>query len=239
MSDDPTITPAEGRDQLAAEYVLGVLGSDERRRAQLRLQHDQAFAEAVAFWEERLGTLADAVEPVAPPEKAWRRIARSLKVRDPAAPRESLWQSLVFWRSFALGAAALTAVSIGFLTFLETSPVPRPPLIATLGSPNGQASFLAAVNPGGTSVTIVPAAAVSGADRQHSVELWLIPSGETTPHSLGLIEAARAVRVEVPRELAARLTSEAALAVSIEPLGGSKTGLPTGPVVASGKLVNL
>jgi anti-sigma-K factor RskA len=239
MSDVPTITPPDGSDLLAAEYVLGVLGAAERRQAQQRLAHDQAFANAVAFWEERLGTLADAVEPVAPPAQAWNRIARTLKARDSTAPPESLWQSLAFWRSFALGAAALTAASIAVLTFIATSPPPRPPLIAALGPANGQPSFLAAVNAGGTSLTIVPAAAVSGADQQHSVELWLIPAGDATPRALGLIEPARPVRLEVPRELVARLTSDSVLAVSIEPLGGSTTGLPTGSVVASGKLTSL
>jgi anti-sigma-K factor RskA len=239
MTDNPTITPGDGSELLAAEYVLGVLGAAERRQAQQRLAHDQAFADAVAFWEDRLGTLADQVTPVAPPAQTWNRIARLLKARDSTAPRESLWQSLAFWRSFALGAAALTAASIGVLTFLLTSPPSRPPLIASLGAANGPPSFLAAINAGGTSLTIVPAAPVSGADQQHSVELWLIPAGETTPRAVGLIEAARPVRLDVPRELAARLTGDAQLAVSIEPLGGSKTGAPTGPVVAIGKLASL
>jgi anti-sigma-K factor RskA len=239
MSDDPTLAPAQGDGLTAAEYVLGVLDPGERRRAQRRLAHDQAFANEVAFWNERLGAFADSVEPVHPPPEIWRRIARSLRIPDSAAPRESLWQSLAFWRSFAIGAAALAAASIGILTFNEISPPPRPPLVAALAGTAGQPSFLAAVNARGTNLTVVPAALVPGADAQHSVELWLLPAGDTTPRALGLIEASRPVRLDVPRELTPRLTAEAALAVSIEPLGGSKTGRPTGPVVASGKLASL
>jgi anti-sigma-K factor RskA len=239
MTDAPTITPGDGNDLLAAEYVLGVLSAVEWRQTQQRLAHDQAFANAVAYWEDRLSRLADEVEPMTPPARTWNRIARSLKARGSTAPRESLWQSLAFWRSFALGAAALSAASIAVLTFMVTLPPPRPPLVATLGPASGQPSFLATVNADGTSLTIVPAAAISGADQQHSVELWLIPAGDTTPRALGLIEAARPVRLDVPRELVTRLTGDAVLAVSIEPLGGSPTGLPTGSVVASGKLVNL
>jgi anti-sigma-K factor RskA len=33
--------------------------------------------------------------------------------------------------------------------------------------------------------------------------------------------------------------ADATLAVSLEPPGGSPTGLPTGPVIANGKLANL
>jgi len=236
MTDDRTIIQEEGDKLVAAEYVLGVLGAAERRQAQQRLAHDQAFADEVAFWEERLGSFADAVAPVAPPERAWTRIARAVKMRDPATARESLWQSLIFWRSFAIGAAALAAASIGALTFIEISPAARAPMLATLGASNGQPTFVAAVNAGGTGLLVVPAALLTSDPR--AMELWLIPAGDK-PHSLGLIEPGRPVRLDVPRELAGRLTADAALAVSMEPPGGSPTGQPTGPIVASGKLTSL
>jgi anti-sigma-K factor RskA len=236
MTDDRTIIQEEGDKLTAAEYVLGVLGAAQRRQAEQRLTHDQAFANEVAFWEERLGGLADAVAPVAPPDRAWSRIARAVRGRDPAAPRESLWQSLTFWRSFAIGSAALAAASIGALTFIEISPALRPPLMATLGASNGQPAFVAAVDAGGTSLVVVPAVLLT-AD-QRALELWLIPAGDK-PHSLGLIEPARPVRLDVPRDLAARIGADAALAVSMEPPGGSPTGQPTGPVIASGQLISL
>src|SRR5262245_10674381 len=67
MSDDHTIDPANGGKVIAAEYVLGVLGAEERREIERRLPREPALAAEVAFWEERLGVLADAVAPVAPP----------------------------------------------------------------------------------------------------------------------------------------------------------------------------
>jgi anti-sigma-K factor RskA len=236
MTDDRTIIQEEGDKLTAAEYVLGVLGAAERRQAQQRLVHDQAFANEVAFWEERLGAFADAVAPVAPPDRTWSRIARKVKARDPSAPQENLWQSLTFWRSFAIGSAVLAVASIGALTFIEISPPPRAPLLATLGASSGQPAFIAAVDPGGTSLVVVPAALLA-AD-QRAMELWLIPAGDK-PHSLGLIEPGRPVRLGVPRDLVARISADAALAVSMEPPGGSPTGQPTGPVIASGKLTSL
>jgi len=236
MTDDRTIIQEEGEKLVAAEYVLGVLGTAERRQAQQRLAHDQAFANEVAFWEERLGTLADAVAPVAPPDRSRTRIARAVRARDPFAPRESLWQSLVFWRSFAIGSAALAAAGIGALTFIEISPVPRAPLLATLGASSGQPIFVAAINAGGTALQVVPAALLTS--DQRAMELWLIPAGDK-PHSLGLIEPGRPVRLDVPRDLVPRISADAALAVSMEPPGGSPTGQPTGPVIATGKLTSL
>jgi anti-sigma-K factor RskA len=236
MSDDGTISPAESGKLTAAEYVLGVLGAAERRQAEQRMAHDHEFANEIAFWEQRLGTMADAIAPVAPPDQAWKRIARAVGGRDRGPAGESLWQSLAFWRTFAIGSALLAVASIGALTFIEISPPARAPLLATLGASSGQPDFVAAVNASGTAMLVVPAALLT-AD-QHAMELWLIPAGDR-PHSLGLIDPARPVRVNVPADLARRITSDAALAVSIEPPGGSPTGQPTGPVIANGKLTSL
>jgi uncharacterized surface protein with fasciclin (FAS1) repeats len=40
----------------------------------------------------------------------------------------------------------------------------------------------------------------------------------------------------VPKDLLSKVNSEAVLAVSVEPPGGSTAGQPTGPVIANGKL---
>src|SRR5215467_13276525 len=63
----------------AAEYVLGVLGAPERRAVEQRIGRDQVFAREVAFWEKRLGGLAEGIPAVAPPANAWMRIAAALR----------------------------------------------------------------------------------------------------------------------------------------------------------------
>jgi anti-sigma-K factor RskA len=47
------------------------------------------------------------------------------------------------------------------------------------------------------------------------------------------------VTIKVPKDLLRAVSNEAVLAVSLEPLGGSPTGQPTGPVIANGKLASL
>ncbi len=89
----------------------------------------------------------------------------------------------------------------------------------------------------GNTLVIVPAALLTNDPR--SFELWLIPTGETRPRSLGLIQPGQPIRLDIPSDLAGRVTPDATLAVSLEPPGGSPTGLPTGPVIAVGKLANL
>ncbi len=221
---------------VAAEYVLGLLGSAERRVADERLASDLAFVAQVEFWEERLSGLADAVRPVTPPDRVWANIAQAVAPPPEPDDRKSLWNSLVFWRPFALGCAVAAAASVGVLTYVELLPKPRAPMLATLGISGGQPGFVAAVGGNGRSLVVVPAALLTG--DQRAMELWLIPAGDK-PHSLGLIEPGRPVTLTVPPELQARLTTDAVLAVSLEPPGGSPTGAPTGPVIANGKLTSL
>ena len=68
------------------------------------------------------------------------------------------------------------------------------------------------------------------------LELWSVPP-EGAPRSLGLIRADGVTLLDRRRLPATLLRGgTAALAVSVEPPGGSPTGAPTGPVVYAGKL---
>jgi len=234
MSEDDTMDPADDGDLIAAEYVLGVLGTQERREVARRLAREPALASEVAFWEERLAGLTDAVAPVSAPDATWSRIETAIG----AAPRPpSVWQSLAFWRSFAVASATLAAASIAALAYIGLVPGARAPLMATLSGSAGQPNFVAAVTATGNTLVIVPAALLTNDPR--AFELWLIPSGETRPRSLGLIQPGQPIKLDIPSDLAGRVTPDATLAVSLEPPGGSPTGLPTGPVIAAGKLTNL
>jgi anti-sigma-K factor RskA len=64
--------------------------------------------------------------------------------------------------------------------------------------------------------------------------MWMLPGGDEKPVSLGLITTHETQVMVVPAALAARLDRAAGLAMSVEPAGGSPTGLPTGPVLYAG-----
>jgi anti-sigma-K factor RskA len=233
MSDDDTIGPADGGNLVAAEYVLGVLSAAERREVERRLALEPALASEVAFWEERLGGLANTVAAVSPPPNAWSRIEAIIGA--PASPRPaSMWQSLAFWRGFAIGSAMLAAASIAALAYIGLVPTARAPLIATLAGSAGQPNFVVTLS--GNSLTVVPASLLTNDPR--AIELWLILPGQN-PRSLGLVQQGQPIKFNIPPDLAGRITPDATLAVSLEPPGGSPTGLPTGPVVAAGKLTGL
>src|SRR5262245_5657183 len=244
MSDtDHSSTPTDDGRIVAGEYVLGVLDGNERREIARRLELDADLAREVAFWEERLGGLADSVRPVAPPDAMWSRIESAIAAAPVIAPqRGGLWQSLAFWRGLAIGSATFAAVCMAALAYVGSTMVrdEREPLLANIGQPSGQPGFVAAVGAGGALV-IVPASLLT-AD-QKSMELWLIPpapaGAQARPRSLGLISPNQAVRITVPPDLAPLVTPDASLAVSREELGGSRTGLPSNDIIAVGKFANL
>ena len=86
MSDTDTMGPADRGSLVAAEYVLGVLGAEERREVERRLAQEPALASEVAAWEERLGGLAEGVAPVAPPHDAWSRDFNAHESTDGSLP---------------------------------------------------------------------------------------------------------------------------------------------------------
>jgi anti-sigma-K factor RskA len=117
-------------------------------------------------------------------------------------PPASLWQSIAFWRSFAIGAATLAAASIAALAYIGLVPASRPPLMATLAGSSGQPNFVAAVTATGNNLVVVPAALLTNDPR--AMELWLIlPGPNQRPHSLGLIQPGQPIRLTIPPDLAA------------------------------------
>jgi anti-sigma-K factor RskA len=242
MSDTDHNASASDGDHLAAEYALGVLDATGRREAERRIARDPVFAREVAFWEARLTPLADAVAPVEPPAHLWDEVEQRLdfgaRSRPGAATAEQagIWQKLAFWRGLAFGSLGLAAASLVGVAVLLTRPPVQPPLIATLAQQTGGPAFVASVDRDKRLITVIPAAFAPQTGRVP--ELWLIPPGGN-PRSLGLLNPAQTVALTISNELLPHANPNSALAVSIEPPGGSPTGLPTGPVVAQGRLTAL
>lgn len=221
---------------LAAEYALGVLAGTDRAAAQRLIERDRNFARMVADWEQRLAPWAGEIAEVAPPPQVWEGIAAALPTQAPR--RASLWDSLAFWRSFAL-ASALAAACLGGLIYLgaldRQELLRQAPLIATIEG-GGNRVFVATIDTKRGTVAVVPAS--FSADATREPELWLIPA-DGKPRPIGMLRADRAVTIAIPPEFATQTVSNAVLAVSLEPPGGSPTGQPTGPVIGTGKLTSL
>jgi anti-sigma-K factor RskA len=231
MSDTFDHSATHDDDLLAAEYALGVLAGTERAAAEQRVAREPAFARLVTDWEQRLAPWAAEIPEVAPPPQLWDRIAGALPAQTQAG---GLWQSIAFWRGLSFAAGALAAACLAALIYLGPFTQQQPLVAAIEGG--GHRHFVATIDTRRGTVAVVPAA--FSADATRVPELWLVPP-DGKPRAVGLLRADQTVTLTLPPELAALAKDDAVLAVSLEPPGGSTTGLPTGPVIATGKLTSL
>lgn len=221
MTEDRALTPNEHADLLAAEFVIGVLPLADRAAAEARLRRDEGFAARVAAWENHLSDLNGDYAEVEPPADVLTRTEAQLF---PAAIRRRQ-----VWFGWLSGAAAAAALAIVAVIFLSPPPAGDAPLIATLGEPDAPLAFEARYD--GASLIVARVAGTAPGPGQ-AYELWII-APTAAPVSLGLLgDAPLAIPYPTP-------PAGWTLAVSLEPEGGSPTGLPTGPVVAAGEVTDL
>lgn len=234
----------EPEDLRYAEYVLGVLDADARVAVEREIASDPHAAAEVARWQQHLLPLAEDITPAAAPENVWIRIQNTIgepaRRNQPTPKRPGVWNSLALWRWLALGAGAVAAACIVALVVLPRASITPPgtPTVAymasTITQTDGQVGWTATMDLQHARMIVVPAkpqAIASG----HAPELWLIPAGGK-PISVGMIDSAAPTTLALDPTLLARLGPTAALAVSVEPPGGSPTGQPTGPVIAKGAI---
>lgn len=241
MSSRPQLS--EEHLQLAAEHALGLLSGEDLRRARGLQAEDSQFREEVGRWHGRLAPLLDEVRPVEAPARVWAAIEQ--RIGDSEGQVETtnvvaLRRRVTIWRAATAAATALAA-SLALVSLLRPDPVlpppvevrAAPPLVAMLPMEEGP-PLLASWHPDDRRLTVTASADMPDQPGQ-SHELWLIPA-DGQPRSLGVMQAAPKAAMNVSPVMAGQLQQGTTLAVSVEPEGGSPTGLPTGPVIASGKL---
>ncbi|HEX4296776.1 MAG TPA: anti-sigma factor [Devosia sp.] len=235
MSDAIDSTGGDEDRFLAAEYALGVLPASEDQAFRARVRSEPTLAAELSFWRTRLASLDTEFAETAAPASAWAGIERRLFA---GAGRPGMWSSLALWRSFAGVAAAIAVVAIG-VNIATPRPDPRAfaaQLVAALSAQGSNVSMVALYNAttGEVRLTALSGAAVPGKDYQ----LWAI-EGSNAPKSMGLIKVDSGDSVKVSSDVLAGFGPGTTLAISLEPQGGSPTGLPTGPVVAAGKAAQI
>ena len=232
------------RRALAAEYVLGTLHGRARARFVRLLAQDAAVRAHVTYWERRLAPLAAAVAPVTPREIVWAAIDREINAmtttRLPeakAAPHINLWRA---WSAIATAAAVLLGVALSQQMQFSMQVVmvpkivrtaanaPAMPYVAVLAPDKSDARWMVSMYPERKTMKVAATGSYK-MDDKHSLQLWALE--KSGPRPLGLLPMSG--QAEMPLPDAMPVEGDMTLAVSLEPQGGSPTGLPTGPVILS------
>ena len=217
-------------DILSAEYALGLLDGNEQNMAHRRIASDLALATRVDWWRDQFEPLStdDYAEPSA---TLWSRIDAMVPRNDNSIAR------IRRWRAAAL-ASMLLAASLGAIITLrpvttKVAPAPMPAvpplLLASLTGKDGVGATIA-YNTAGGRLTIVPGTLDTS---KNDAELWIIPAGGKA-HSLGTINPIHPATSQARTDIQRLIGVGATFAITLEPRGGSPSGEPTGPIVASG-----
>lgn len=230
-----TVLP-EDDELLAAELAFGLIDGEEKRTAEARVIADRNFSAAHSRWQDYAAAMFhDAGE--APRPSVWSAIEARLLANDPG--RAMVPRSTLRWWQGGAAAACAAALVLGVVTMHKPAQVfvrvpvvqaPTAPMVAVLTGKQGLVTV--SFDPATGRMTSAASGLVLG---DHVPELWVIPA-DGKPRSMGVMNAAAPGWGKVPTQAAAALSAGVTLAVSVEPVGGSPTGLPTGPVILTGKM---
>ncbi|MCJ8310372.1 MAG: anti-sigma factor [Rhizobiaceae bacterium] len=152
----------------------------------------------------------------------------------------NLRRSLNRWRTWAVAASVAAVALAGVLINSPNNPL-APPAEQVAGGDLGSKEYIAVVNANGDQPSLViniDAATGDvtvrsiGVERPEgkSLEVWYVPDGQT-PISVGLVGEGSIDLKDIQAK------DGDLLAISVEPPGGSPTGVATGDVIYTGKLI--
>jgi anti-sigma-K factor RskA len=160
------------------------------------------------------------------------------------------------WRNIASGATAIAAALVAVVVLqalqsdllpnalrskplIQTVQVPAPPMpaqfVAVLQKGADAPAFILTVDIATKAYTVRKVGAE--AEQGRSYELWLVSDRLQRPRSLGVIGNGDFTMRPVLADYDTDMINKATYAVTIEPEGGSPTGVATGPIVFTGRLV--
>ncbi|HST01004.1 MAG TPA: anti-sigma factor [Usitatibacter sp.] len=210
---------------LAAEYVLGTLRGAARARFAALAARDARVAEAMRRWEAAFAPLAEDVPPVEPPERVWRAIeARIAPAKAARAP---------FWKPFSVIMGGVATVLVAFFLWTSLAPPAQPDFVAVLTAQDKTPRMMVTMYRHEELRVKVMKPWKDMPDK--GLELWAMAK-DGKPRSLGMVSNDNPETVMHFAQNDERFQDVSAFAVSMEPMAGSPTGQPTGPVLCSGAI---
>lgn len=232
-------------DDLAESYVLGLLEPREEADVEARITRpanaeDRALAAAVGAARDMLLPLDLTASDLPLNPDAWARVEASLGDRTavdatpPAdAPRSGKEAPMPeAGRGHRLAALLATAAAVLLAAVLawQTLFAPKPAVLVVLVNTGGEAVAVLEAY-ADNRVVVTPLRGVEAGPSQ-VLQLWTKPDPAGPPVSVGLLQTVAQMAVQnrdLPQPNAGQLFE-----ITLEPEGGSPTGLPTGPVVGVG-----
>lgn len=228
---------------LCGEYVLGTMTGRVRRRFERLIDDRPYLQEAVSVWEQRLYPYSKNIPPQIPHHRVWKNIKREIVDSYNFRPQENrvkgLWRKLFVWRSIALSALSLCIVLFVQQYFLPQNNMPlMPSYIAVLETGDKSPMFVATASRQASNL-VIKRMDKAGMSKTNDLELWCYMKQSDKPWSMGVLARKEETVLPLTEHDWKMMAETRSLAISIEPMGGSPTGKPTGPVMYEGSVVSL
>jgi anti-sigma-K factor RskA len=241
---------------LAAEYVLGTLEKTERDAVEVRRESDPLLDQAIVRWQAHLAGLNEYVQDAEPREGLFDEIlikldqsaekstekntekkiasekSESAKASPVVVEMDAMRVKLKRWRFTAFGASAIAACLAVFMVVnptIEPTAQANSPFVAVFQADDSQPAFIMSLDINTRQLTVRPVMAQGQAGKTY--QLW-IKSDDIgpAPRSLGLLtNVANPIQKKIDYDPA--IIRHATFGISVEPMGGSPTGVPTGPAI--------
>ncbi|WP_219405664.1 anti-sigma factor domain-containing protein [Pseudomonas sp. Colony2] len=222
-------------DELASEYVLGTLPTEQRAEVEQRLATDADLRAAVDAWEQRLLPLTEQAPPATPSVYLWRRIERSLGHSATRGSPASWWDRLALWRGLA-GAGIAASLVLATLLLTRTAAINPTAYVVVLVAPQNQAPGWVIQASNTQEIQLIPLG-IMEVPADKTLQFWTKGEDWQGPVSLGLVKPGQTL--SVPLDKLPPLAPNQLFELTLENPGGSKTGKPTGPIQAIGRAVKV
>jgi anti-sigma-K factor RskA len=161
-------------------------------------------------------------------------------------------QNVGGWRGLAIGAGVIAVLLAAYIALTHFAPgliplgrqpqatanAPKPAvpqLVAVLQQEPTSPAFLVMLDPQQRTITIRRLTAAPDSGR--SYELWLNSNKLPKPASLGPVGNSEVTTRSIPQNIDVETMRSATYSVSLEPGNGSATGVPTGPMLFKGGMI--
>lgn len=216
---------------IAAEYALGLLSPEHAKAFEARMKEDPMLQQEYVYWAEHFSSMSEQWQEHVPPAHVKQQLEQQLfstkadnvtQLRAKSSRRSPIW---------AIAAAVILA--IGIWTFVPPSfeATYQTHLVAS----ESDVIIDVLVDADNKQLRIIPKQGKPAINGDY--ELW-VAIGDGAPMSLGVLDLSEMREVSLDVPWLSGLTN-AHMAISHEPKGGSPTGAPTGPVIAVADTVTL
>lgn len=235
----------------AAEYVLGTLDKAEREAVENTRLTNPELEQAIHQWQHYFSGLNDYSQDATPRSELLNDIltkldeqesTRELSTKMPTVSVDNLVDiqamrnKLKRWRLTALSTSAIAACLAIFMVIkppIGTNSQNNAPFVAVFQADDNQPAFIMSLDINTKKLTVRPVMAQEQAGKTY--QLW-IKSDDIgpAPKSLGVLtNVSSPIQKQIGYD--SGVIRNATFGISVEPIGGSPTGSPTGPAI-HGKL---